>query len=176
MNKFLKLFLMLLLISICSNQDSNLVATLEEEDTLNEEEQTLLKEDYPKILADCLRDNGYQIQTPFDIEDMKETLDIFVKEMTRDERIIFQENLSLCIHENNLWPDRKTLNPEVMAELYDNNVGLAQCLREKGVDVADPTQDDPKVDLSKTGLEREDLKEKLEKCDTEGWRSGKRKR
>ena len=81
MNKFLKLFLMLLLISICSNQDSNLVATLEEEDTLNEEEQTLLKEDYPKILADCLRDNGYQIQTPFDIEDMKETLDIFVKEM-----------------------------------------------------------------------------------------------
>ena len=170
MNKFFKLFLILLLISMCSNQDSGLVATLEKEKTISEEEQVPPKEDHPKILTECLRGKGYKIHTPFDIEDMKETLDSFSKEMTRQEKIVFQEDLRLCIQENNLWSDRKTLNPEVMAELYDNNLGLAQCLREKGVDVADPTQDNPKVDLSNIGLEREDLKEKLDECDSKGWR------
>ena len=168
MNKFFKLFLILLLISMCSNQDSGLVATLEKEKTISEEEQVPPKEDHPKILTECLRGKGYKIQTPFDIEDMKETLDSFSKEMTRQEKIVFQEDLRLCIQENDLWSDRRTLNPEVMAELYDNNLELAQCLREKGVDVADPTQENPKVDLKNTELEREDLKEKLDECGSKG--------
>ena len=176
MNKFLKLFLIFSFISMCSSQDSDLVATLDKEEIITEEEQTLLEEDYPKILTECLREKGYQIQTPFDIEDMKGTLDIFAKEMIREERIVFQEDLRLCIQENDLWSDRKTPNPKVMAELYDNNVKLAQCLREKKIDVADPTQDDFKLDLSNTGVDREDLKEKLEECDSEGWSLGRRKK
>ena len=99
---------------------------------------------------------------------MKETLDSFSKEMTRQEKIVFQEDLRLCIQENDLWSDRRTLNPEVMADLYDNNLELAQCLREKGVDVADPTQENPKVDLKNMELEREDLKEKLDECGSRG--------
>tara|TARA_B110000014_G_scaffold263026_1_gene258531 strand:+ start:5973 stop:6503 length:531 start_codon:yes stop_codon:yes gene_type:complete len=176
MNKFFKILLILFFVSMCSNQNSGSVATIGKEEKISEEEQVLSKEDHPKILTDCLRDEGYQIQTPFDLEDMKETLDNFTKGMTREGRIVFQEDLRICIQENNLWSDRKTLNPEVMAELYDNNVGLAQCLRDKGVDVADPTQENPKVDLSNTGIEREELKEKLEECDSEGWRFGRGKK
>lgn len=176
MNKFFKILLILFFVSMCSNQNSRSVATIDKEEIISEEEQVLSKEDHPKILTDCLREEGYQIQTPFDLEDMKETLDNFTKGMTREGRIVFQEDLRICIQENNLWSDRKTLNPEVMAELYDNNVGLAQCLRDKGVDVADPTQENPKVDLSNTGIEREELKEKLEECDSEGWRFGRGKK
>tara|TARA_Y100000590_G_C15653990_1_gene989896 strand:- start:210 stop:695 length:486 start_codon:yes stop_codon:yes gene_type:complete len=161
---------------MCSNQNLGLVATIEKEETISEEEEASPKEDHPIILTDCLREEGYQIQTPFDLEDMKSTLDNFAKGMTKEERIVFQEDLRICIQENNLWLDRKALNPEVMAELYDNNVGLAQCLRDKGVDVADPTQENPKVDLSNTGIEREELKEKLEECDSEGWKFGRGKK
>ena len=170
------LLIILFLISMCSNQNPGLVATIEKEETISEEEEAASKEDHPIILTDCLREEGYQIQTPFDLEDMKVTLDNFAKEMTREERIVFQEDLRICIQENNLWPDTKALNPEVMAELYDNNVGLAQCLRDKGVDVADPIQENPKVDLSNTGIEREELKEKLEECDSEGWKFGRGKK
>ena len=176
MNKFFKILLILFFVSMCSNQNSGSVATIDKEEIISEEEQVISKEDHPKILTDCLREEGYRIQTPFDLEDMKETLDNFTKGMTREGRIVFQEDLRICIQENNLWSDRKTLNPEVMAELYDNNVGLAQCLRDKGVDVADPTQENPKVDLSNTGIEREELKEKLEECDSEGWRFGRGKK
>ena len=102
---------------MCSNQNPGLVATIEKEETISEEEEAASKEDHPIILTDCLREEGYQIQTPFDLEDMKVTLDNFAKEMTREERIVFQEDLRICIQENNLWPDTKELNPEVMAEL-----------------------------------------------------------
>ena len=37
--------------------------------------------------------------------------------------------------------------------LYDENLELAKCLREKGLNVPDPIQQEPKVDLS--GLKEE---------------------
>ena len=44
---------------------------------------------------------------------------------------------------------------------------MAQCLRGKGLDVPDPTQEDPKLNLSEVDKNRETIKEYLEECDLE---------
>ena len=109
-------------------------------------------------------------------EEMKQTINSFQEGLSKEKRIDFQEQIRICIERNDLWVERKTSNPEVMAELYDNNVGLAQCLRDKGVEVADPTQENPKINLESTGMSREELKEKLEECSEEGWSLGRGKK
>ena len=111
-----------------------------------------------------------------DNEEMKQTINSFQEGLSKEKRIDFQEQIRICIERNHLWVERKTSNPEVMAELYDNNVGLAQCLRDKGVEVADPTQENPKINLQSSGMSREELKEKLEECSEEGWSLGRGKK
>ena len=49
----------------------------------------------------------------------------------------------------------------------DESLLLAQCLRDKGLNIPDPTQDDPKLNLSEAGEDREIIKEYLEECEPE---------
>ena len=72
-----------------------------------------------------------------------------------------------CIQDNELWPDRQSENPEEMARRFDSNLKLAQCLQEKGLDIADPTQDNAKLNLSEVGGKREDIKEYIQECQEE---------
>ncbi len=164
----------LILLIFCTNQEGNEVASLETTTTPLESE--LSEEDYGTVLTECLRQEGYNVQTPFDNEEMKQIINSFQEGLSKEKRIDFQEQIRICIERNNLWVERKTSNPEVMAELYDNNVGLAQCLRDKGVEVADPTQENPKINLQSSGMSREELKEKLEECSEEGWSLGRGKK
>ncbi len=164
----------LILLIFCTNQEGNEVASLETTTTPLESE--LSEEDYGTVLTECLRQEGYNVQTPFDNEEMKQIINSFQEGLSKEKRIDFQEQIRICIERNNLWVERKTSNPEVMAELYDNNVGLAQCLRDKSVEVADPTQENPKINLQSSGMSREELKEKLEECSEEGWSLGRGKK
>ncbi len=164
----------LILLIFCTNQEGNEVASLETTTTPLESE--LSEEDYGTVLTECLRQEGYNVQTPFDNEEMKQIINSFQEGLSKEKRIDFQEQIRICIERNDLWVERKTSNPEVMAELYDNNVGLAQCLRDKGVEVADPTQENPKINLQSSGMSREELKEKLEECSEEGWSLGRGKK
>ena len=50
---------------------------------------------------------------------------------------------------------------------FDESLELAQCLRDKGLNIPDPTQDDPKLNLSEAGEDREIIKEYLEECEPE---------
>ena len=74
------------------------------------------------------------------------------------------EDVNYCIGKYNLWSDSSTLNPEVLAKLYDENLELARCLREKGVNVPDPDQQEPKLDLSGLKKSKNDIMPLLKEC------------
>ena len=165
------LFLLVFFIACSANKDNG-VATLSNVKTEAEETQVITEEDYPLILTECLNNKGYELKTPFDIQDLKSMLQQMSrneegKEKGREEGKEIMEDVENCIQENELWPDRESVNPEEQARKFDESLELAQCLRDKGLDVSDPTQDNPKLNLSEVGENRETIKEYLEECDPE---------
>jgi len=166
------LFLLLFLIACSANKDQG-VATLSDINTGVQETEVITEEDYPLVLTECLNTKGYDLQTPFDIEDLKSMLQQMNrnedgKEKGREEGKEIMEDVENCIQENELWPDRESVNPEEQARKFDESLELAQCLRDKGLDIPDPTQDNPKLNLSEVGENRETIKEYLEECEPEG--------
>jgi len=165
------LFLLVFLVACSPNKDEG-VATLSDVNTGDQETEVITEEDYPLVLTECLNTKGYDLQTPFDIEDLKSMLQQMNrneegKEKGREEGKEIMEDVENCIQENELWPDRESVNPEEQARKFDESLELAQCLRDKGLDVSDPTQDNPKLNLSEVGENRETIKEYLEECDPE---------
>ena len=73
---------------------------------------------------------SYNIATPFDIEDLKSTISQLSN--SKDEEKQLSEDVDYCISKYNLWSDSSSLNPEELAKIYDENLELAKCLREKG--------------------------------------------
>ena len=55
---------------------------------------------------------------------------------------------------------------EVVVSVEDAQLLLAKCLREKGLNVPDPSQQEPKVDLSGLKESRDDIMPLLQEC---GW-------
>ena len=55
-------------------------------------------------------------------------------------------------------------NPEELAKLYDQNLELAKCLREKGINVPDPSQQEPKLDLSGLTKSKDEITPLLKEC------------
>ena len=168
-----KVILLLILLVACSANKDEGVATLIDVNTEAEEMEPITEEDYPLILTECLNTKGYDLQTPFDIEDLKSMLQQMNrneegKEKGREEGKEIMDDVQSCIQENELWPDRASVNPEEQARKFDQSLELAQCLRDKGLDVPDPTQDNPKLNLSEVGENRETIKEYLEECEPEG--------
>ena len=51
-----------------------------------------------------------------------------------------------------------------LVKLYDENLELARCLREKGVNVPDPDQQEPKLDLSGLKKSKNDIMPLLQEC------------
>ena len=123
------------------------------------------EEDYPKVLTDCLNnEKGYDITTPFDINDLKTTISQLSK--SKEEQLRLDEDINYCISKYNLWVELDSENPEELAKIYDENLELAKCLREKGLNVPDPSQQEPKVDLSGLKESKDDIMPLLQEC---GW-------
>ena len=167
-----KILLLLVFLVACSANKDQGVATLSDVNTGAQETEVITEEDYPLVLTECLNTKGYDLQTPFDIEDLKSMLQQMNrneegKEKGREEGKEIMEDVEKCIQENELWPDRESVNPEEQARKFDESLELAQCLRDKGLDVSDPTQDNPKLNLSEVGENRETIKEYLEECSPE---------
>jgi len=165
------LFLLVFLVACSTNKDQG-VATLSAVKTGVQKIEVITEEDYPLVLTECLNTKGYDLQTPFDIEDLKSMLQQMNrseegKEKGREEGKEIMQDVENCIQENELWPDRESVNPEEQARKFDESLELAQCLRDKGLDVSDPTQDNPKLNLSEVGENRETIKEYLEECSPE---------
>ena len=161
-NRFVTALVVLLFATACSTgTDSNVVSLSAESTTTS----TIAEEDYPILLTQCLNEEkGYDIATPFDIQDLKTTIGQL--STNKDEELQLGEDVNYCINKYNLWSDSSSQNPEELAKLYDENLELAKCLREKGINVADPSQQEPKLDLSGLKSSKDDITPLLQEC---GW-------
>ena len=156
------LLLFILFLSLCSAPSNEGVTSLSGDTTTT---SIIEEEDYPVVLTQCLNEEmGYNISTPFDIEDLKTTISQLSN--SKEEEKQLRENVDYCISKYNLWSDSSSLNPEELAKIYDENLELAKCLREKGLNVPDPSQQEPKVDLSGLKESRDDIMPLLQEC---GW-------
>ena len=156
------LLLFILFLSLCSAPSNEGVTSLSGDTTTT---SIIEEEDYPVVLTQCLNEEmGYNIATPFDIEDLKTTISQLSN--SKEEEKQLRENVDYCISKYNLWSDSSSLNPEELAKIYDENLELAKCLREKGLNVPDPSQQEPKVDLSGLKESRDDIMLLLQEC---GW-------
>ena len=156
------LLLFILFLSLCSAPSNEGVTSLSGDTTTT---SIIVEEDYPVVLTQCLNEEmGYNIATPFDIEDLKTT--ISQSSNSKDEEKQLIEDVDNCISKYNLWSDSSSLNPKELAKIYDENLELAKCLREKGLNVPDPSQQEPKVDLSGLKESKDDIMPLLQEC---GW-------
>ena len=156
------LLLFILFLSLCSAPSNEGVTSLSGDTTTT---SIIEEEDYPIVLTQCLNEEmGYNIATPFDIEDLKTTIDQL--SISKEEQLQLREDVDYCISKYNLWSDSSSLNPEELAKIYDENLELAKCLREKGLNVPDPSQQEPKVDLSGLKESKDDIMPLLQEC---GW-------
>ena len=161
-NRFTTVILVLFFVTSCSTGTDSNVVSMSAESTVT---STIPEEDYPIVLTQCLNEEkDYDIVTPFDVQDLKTTLDQMSN--TKDERTQLLEDVGTCVNKYNLWSDSSSLNPEESAKLYDENLELAKCLREKGLNVPDPSQQEPKVDLSGLKESKDDIMPLLQEC---GW-------
>lgn len=160
--KKIYLIIFTLLFSLCSTPNDEGVASLSNDTTTT---SVIAEEDYPIVLSQCLNEEmGYSIATPFDIEDLKTTISQLSS--SKDEEKQLREDVDYCISKYNLWSNSSSLNPDELAKIYDENLELAKCLREKGLNVPDPSQQEPKVDLSGLKESKDDIMPFLQEC---GW-------
>ena len=160
--KKIYLLIFTLLFNLCSTSSDDGVASLSNDTTTT---SVIAEEDYPIVLMQCLNEEmGYNVATPFDIEDLKSTINQLSN--SKDEGKQLREGVDYCISKYNLWSDSSSLNPAELAKIYDENVELAKCLREKGLNVPDPSQQEPKVDLSGLKESKDDIMPLLQEC---GW-------
>ena len=156
------LLLFILFLSLCSAPSNEGVTSLSGDTTTT---SIIEEEDYPIVLTQCLNEEmGYNIATPFDIEDLKTTISQLSNSKDEEKQLI--ENVDYCISKYNLWSNSSSLNPEELAKIYDENLELAKCLRDKGLNVPDPSQQEPKVDLSGLKESKDDIMPLLQEC---GW-------
>ena len=160
--KKIYLIIFILLFNFCSASNDDGVASLSNDTTTT---SVIAEEDYPIVLTQCLNEEmAYNIATPFDIEDLKSTISQLSS--SKDEEKQLREDVDYCISKYNLWSDSSSLNPDELAKIYDENLELAKCLREKGLNVPDPSQQEPKVDLSGLKESKDDIMPLLQEC---GW-------
>ena len=151
--KKVNLLFFILFLSLCSNSSDEGIASLSGDTTTT---SVIIEEDYPIVLTQCLNEEmGYNIATPFDIQDLKTTISQLSN--SKEEQLQLREDVDYCISKYNLWSDSSSLNPEELAKVYDENLELAKCLREKGLNVPDPSQQEPKVDLSGLKDSKDDI-------------------
>ncbi len=158
--KKVNLLFFILFLSFCSTPSGSGIASLSDDTTTT---LVITEEDYPIVLTKCLNEEkGYNLVTPFDIEDLKTNIGQLSN--SKDEELQLGEDVNYCINKYNLWSDSSSSNPEELVKLYDQNLELAKCLREKGINVPDPSQQEPKLDLSGLTKSKDEITPLLKEC------------
>lgn len=132
------IFITVLLFTACSSNESQGVATLqnqviETEDTIIED---ISPEDAQLVIAECLREKGFEIQDPSREEGFRQQMG---PENQGDRQQMFEE-IRNCAEENNLplFSETEFEDPAVVAARLDDELKIAQCLRKNGFEVQDP--------------------------------------
>ena len=158
--KNINFLIFILFLSLCSPPSNEGVASLSGDTTTT---SIIEEEDYPIVLTQCLNEEkGYNLATPFDIQDLKTTISQLSN--SKEEELQLGDDVNYCINKYNLWTDSSASNPEELAKLYDEYLELAKCLREKGLKVPDPSQQEPKLDLSELEESKDEITPLLEDC------------
>ena len=180
MNRRTPLFLVVfLLISSCSffsNDEEQGGLSLEGMDSttttiVTPEERSWA--DSELLLAQCIRDNNYELEDPKKPGDLRRILTPIFVEMNQEEREEFYSLIEKCADEYDIPPDsRDQATPEQQAQLLDAELEIAQCIREKGLDVPDPTSENGLRDTLPqyviTGvISAKDLRAMVRECITE---------
>ena len=156
MKRYLNIFLLLLfvLFSACSSSDESqgVVSTNDLSSdttvtTIAEEvvEEVVSVEDAPLLLARCLRENGYDISDPKNDESLQSVLQpVFLAADQKGREELF-ETIQACAEDNNipLGGSAEFENPEAVADSLDTQLEFAQCLRENGIEIEDPSAESP---------------------------------
>ena len=173
------LLIVLVLFSSCSFFDSQKedgVITLEGSDTTtstNRNSEELSWVDAELLLAQCIRDNEYVLEDPQKPGDLRRILTPIFIEMNQEEREELSLVIEKCAEENDIPLDaRDGATPEQQAAILDAELEIAQCLREKGLDVPDPTNENTLRDILPpyvlTGvISANDLRALVRECITE---------
>ena len=180
MNRRTPLFLVVfLLISSCSffsNDEEQGVLSLEGMDSttttiVTQEERSWA--DSELLLAQCIRDNNYELEDPKKPGDLRRILTPIFVEMNQEAREEFYSLIEKCAEEYDIPLDaRDQATPEQQAEILDAELEIAQCIREKGLDVPDPTSENGLRDTLPqyviTGvISAKDLRAMVRECITE---------
>ena len=156
MKKYSNTLLLLLFIFLlaCSSSDESqgvvstndlssdtTVITIEEEVA----EEVVSIEDAQLLLARCLRENGYDIKDPKNDESLRSVLQPVFLAADQKGREEFQETIQTCAEDNNIPLGRSAdfENPEAVADSLDTQLEFAQCLRENGIEIEDPSAESP---------------------------------
>ena len=108
-------------------------------------EEVVSVEDAQLLLARCLRENGYDISDPKNNESLQSIIGPIWLAADQKGRQELQESIQTCAEENNipLGGSTEFENPEAVADLLDTQLEFAQCLRENGIEVVDPSAETP---------------------------------
>ena len=152
-NNCLIIFISILIVTCSAPDSSQGVVSTEDLSTVttvttiveNIIEDNLSPEDAQLLMARCLRDNGYDVKDPKNDEGLRSVLTpIFLAANEKGRTQLF-ETIQACAEENNipLGDNADFENPEDVADRLDTELEFAQCLREKGIEVEDPSADRP---------------------------------
>ena len=148
------LLIIFFLISACSSSDglqgvvsTNDLLSATTVTTITEEfaEEVASVEDAQLLLDRCFRDNGYEITDPKIGESLQSVLQpIFLAADQKGRDELFQ-TIETCAEENNipLGGTAEFENPEAVADSLDTQLEFAQCLRENGIEIEDPSAESP---------------------------------
>ena len=173
------LLVVLVVFSSCSFFDSQKedgVVTLEGSETttsISRNSEELSWVDAELLLAQCIRDNEYVLEDPQKPGDLRRILTPIFIEMNQEERGELSLVIEKCAEENDIPLDaRDGATPEQQAAILDAELEIAQCLREKGLDVPDPTNENTLRDILPpyvlTGvISANDLRALVRECITE---------
>ena len=108
-------------------------------------EEVVSVEDAQLLLARCLRENGYDIKDPKNDESLQSVIGPIWLAADQKGREELQETIQACAEENNipLGGSAEFENPEAIADALDTQLEFAQCLRENGIEVEDPSAESP---------------------------------
>mgnify|MGYP005718103149 FL=1 len=108
-------------------------------------EEVVSIEDAQLLLARCLRESGYDITDPKNGESLQSVIGPIWLAADQKDRQELQESIQTCAEENNipLGGSAEFENPEAVADLLDTQLEFAQCLRENGIEIVDPSAESP---------------------------------
>ena len=108
-------------------------------------EEVVSLEDAQLLLARCLRESGYNITDPKNDESLQSVISPIWLAADQKGREELQETIQTCAEDNNipLGGSAEFENPEAVADLLDTQLEFAQCLRENGIEIEDPSAESP---------------------------------